>query len=74
MTKRQVLFTFPEELLREPIIYTLGQQFELMTNIFRAGISETRGWITLELEGEEKDIEEGIAWAISRGVRVDPVT
>ena len=74
MAKRQEMFTFPEELLREPIIYTLGQQFKVVTNISRADISETRGWITLELEGEEKDIEEGIAWAISKGVRVEQVT
>ncbi|MBA7622368.1 hypothetical protein ES703_29744 [subsurface metagenome] len=28
----------------------------------------------LELEGEEKEIEQGIAWVISKGVRVDPVS
>ena len=31
------------------------------------------GWIELELLGQEKDIEAGIAWLISKGVRVDPV-
>ena len=74
MVKRQVMFTFPEELLREPVIYNLSQQYKVVTNIFRADISESRGWIVLELEGDEKDIEDGIAWAISKGVRVDPVT
>ena len=73
MAKRQVMLTFPGELLREPVIYTLGQQFRVVTNILRADISEDRGWIVLELEGEEKDIEEGIAWVTARGVRVEPV-
>jgi len=73
MDKRQVMFTFPEELIREPIIYNLGQQFRVVTNIRRADISEDRGWVVLELEGEEEDIEQGIAWVTSRGVRVDPV-
>jgi hypothetical protein len=27
----------------------------------------------LELEGEEKEIEQGIAWVTAKGVRVDPV-
>ena len=73
MTKRQVMFTFPEELIKEPIIYNLGQQFRVVTNIRRADIAEDKGWVVLELEGEEEDIEQGIAWVTSRGVRVDPV-
>ncbi len=74
MTKRQVMFTFPPELIREPIIFNLGLQFKVTPNIRRADISENKGWVVLELEGEEKDIEAGIAWVISKGVRVDPVT
>lgn len=73
MAKRQVMFTFPEELIKEPIIYNLGQQFRVVTNIRRADVSEAKGWVVLELEGEEEDIEQGIAWVTSRGVRVDPV-
>lgn len=73
MTKRQVMFTFPQELIREPIIYTLSHQFKVVTNIRRADVSENKGWVVLELEGEEKDIEQGIAWVTSKGVRVDPV-
>ncbi len=73
MVKRQVMFTFPQELIKEPIIYNLSQQFTVVTNIRRADISEDRGWAVLELEGEEKDIEQGIAWVTSKGVRVDPV-
>jgi ABC-type methionine transport system ATPase subunit len=71
MVKRKVTLTFPQELLREPIIYTLGQQFKVLTNIHRADIAEDRGWVVLELEGEEADIEEGLAWITSKGVRVD---
>ena len=72
MARRQVMFTFPEELITEPITYTLGQQFNVVTNIRRADIAENRGWIILELEGSEEDIEQGIAWATSKGVRVEP--
>ncbi len=73
MVKKQVMFTFPEELIKEPIIYNLGQQFKVVTNIRRADISENRGWVVLELDGKEDDIEQGIAWVTSKGVRVDPV-
>lgn len=73
MVKRRVMFTFPQELIKEPIIYNLGQQFKVVTNIRRADVSKDKGWVMLELEGEEKDIEQGIAWVTGKGVRVDPV-
>jgi len=74
MAKRRVMLTFPTKLLIEPITYNLGQQFNLVTNIRRAEITEDRGWLVLELEGKNEDIEAGITWAISKGVRVDPVS
>ncbi len=73
MSKRRVMFTFNEEQIREPIIHNLGQQFKLVTNIRRADLSEEKGWITLELEGDANDIEQGIAWVTSKGVRVEPI-
>lgn len=73
MAKRRVMFTFPTELIQEPIIYNLGRRFDVVTNVRRADVSEDKGWVVLELEGEEEDIEQGIAWVGSKGVRVDPV-
>jgi len=73
MTKRRVLFTFPPERIKEPVIYTLGCQYRVVTNIRRADVSDDKGWVVLELEGEDKDIDEGLAWVTSHGVRVDPV-
>ncbi len=72
MAKRKVMFTFPTELIKEPIIYNLSHRFELITNIRQADITESKGWAELELEGEEKEIEAGIAWVSASGVRVDP--
>jgi len=65
MAKRQVMFTFPEQLIQEPIIYTLSRQFNIVTNIRRADVTENRGWVVLELDGEEEEIEQGISWVIS---------
>lgn len=73
MAKRQVMFTFPQKLIKEPIIYNLGRQFNVVTNIRRADVSADKGWVVLELEGDEKDIEQGIDWMTGKGVRVDPV-
>ena len=72
MVKRRVLLTFTAETIAEPIIYNLAQQFNIVTNIRQADLTEDKGWVTVELNGKNKDIEEGIAWATSKGVRVDP--
>ncbi len=74
MAKRQVMFTFTPETSVEPIIYNIGQQFNIVTNIRQADASEDRGWIVVELEGEDKDIKAGIAWVTSKGVRVDLIS
>jgi len=75
MTKRRVTITFPKELLSEPIIYTISQQFNLVTNIYQADVdvAQDKGRITLEIEGRNEDIEAGITWVISKGARVDAV-
>ena len=74
MIKRRVMLNYPKELLSEPIIYTISQQFNLVANILQADVTEERGWITLELEGRDEDIEDGITWAISKGMRVEPIS
>ncbi|MBI4187227.1 MAG: NIL domain-containing protein [Chloroflexi bacterium] len=73
MAKKQIMFTFPQDLITEPIIYNLSQRFKVVTNIRRADISENKGWVVLELEGDESEIERSIAWVTGKGVRVDPV-
>jgi ABC-type methionine transport system ATPase subunit len=73
MAKRQVMFTFPRKLIKEPIIYQLSRKFEVVTNIRRADVSEDRGWVVLELEGDDKEIDAGINWVKETGVRVDPI-
>jgi hypothetical protein len=74
MARKYVTFTYPQELIKEPLIHNLGLQFNIITNILRADVSPDRGWVVLELEGDEGDIEQGISWVTSKGVRVEPAS
>ena len=74
MAKRRAKFTFPTDLITEPVIFDLGHKFQVVTNIRRADVREDVGWVILELEGEEEEIERGLDWVTSMGVRVDPVS
>jgi len=71
VVKRLVILTFNEESVAQPIIHNLGQQFNIATNIRRAAIGESGGMMEVEIEGKEIDIDAGLTWAISLGVRVE---
>ncbi len=74
MATHRTRLTFPEQLVTRSIIYEMGRQFEVSTNIRRADVGVDVGWVVLELEGSEEEIEKALAWARAEGVRVDPVT
>jgi len=74
MARKRVRFTFPTELITEPVIYELGHRFRIVTNIRRADVREDMGWVILELEGAEDEIANGLEWVAGSGVRVDPVS
>jgi hypothetical protein len=73
MAKQRVKFTFPQELITLPIIYELGKQFNIVTNVRRADVTDDRGWVVLEMDGPIEEIERGLEWVAAKGVRVDPV-
>jgi ABC-type methionine transport system ATPase subunit len=67
----RVKLTFPEELIREPIIGQLVRTFDVLPNIRRANVEEHMGWIVCELDGTHEDVERAIEWLVDRGIRVD---
>jgi ABC-type methionine transport system ATPase subunit len=69
---QRVRLTFLDRLIKEPVIYQMGRDFGVVTNIRRADIQEGIGWVLLELEGEDDEIERALKWVRSLGVRVDP--
>ncbi|PKB67389.1 MAG: FeS-binding protein [SAR202 cluster bacterium Io17-Chloro-G3] len=74
MALKRIKFTFPTQLIQEPIIYQLGRKYKLVTNIRRADVREDMGWVILELDGDQKEIDQGLEWVATKGVRVDPVS
>ena len=40
-------------MVTEPVIYNLGKDFEIETNIRRADVREDTGWVILELKGTD---------------------
>lgn len=74
MTRKRIKFTFVHELIKEPVIWKLAKQFDVITNIRRADVTDDRGWVILEVDGDADEIERGLKWVEEQGVRVDPVS
>ncbi|MCE5311570.1 MAG: NIL domain-containing protein [Nitrospiraceae bacterium] len=69
--KMRVKLTFPQNLIKEPVIFTMSKQFEVMPNIRRARVTDTVGEMILELDGQESNVNEGVQYLRDQGVEVE---
>jgi ABC-type methionine transport system ATPase subunit len=69
--KRRVKLTFPQHLIKEPVIFTMAKKYDVMPNIRRARVTETVGEMVLELEGKDENLEKGIQSLKDQGVKVE---
>lgn len=71
--KYRVRLTFPQNLIKEPVIFTMAKKHNIMPNIRRAKVTETVGEMILELEGVEENLKKGIESLKQQGVVVELV-
>jgi len=64
---------FPLRLIKEPLIWKLGQKFPVVTNVRQASVTDEIGIVSLELDGKRADIKAAIKWLEKLGVSVEPV-
>ena len=64
---------YPARLITRPIIYELGRQFQVVTNVRQASVTPEVGIVSIELEGERSEIKKAIAWLEGIGIKVEPV-
>ena len=70
MSKVRVKLFFSGPSIKRPLVYELGHKFDLITNIRRAEITDSGGWVVLELNAEKNEIKKSIEWAENEGVMV----
>lgn len=71
MSAVRVRLTFPEHLIKEPVIARAVKEFDVMFNIRRAKVEDSYGWILCELDGDHDSIDQAVAWMRELGVEVD---
>lgn len=70
MARTAVRLTFRGDTLNEPVIYRMGQEYKVVTNIRRADVSEDSGWVELDIDGEPAEVERALDYCRSRGIGV----
>lgn len=71
MIARRLLLSMNADLVKEPILYRLVKDFDLVPNVRRADVSKAEAWIVLEIQGGSEDhIQEGIDYLSKLGIDV----
>ncbi len=74
MAKKAFHLVFMQKLIKEPIMFLVARDCNLLLNIRRAKITAEAGEATVELEGKIEDIEKAEKMFRQKGVGVDPVS
>ncbi len=73
MAKKAFHLFFSQALIKEPVMFLVAQEFDVLLNIRRARIDQEMGEATIELEGEPDQIDRAEAAFRARGVKVESV-
>lgn len=74
MTLRKYFCTFPQDLIREPIVsHTLSAEFGVVPNIRAASINDQMALVAVEIEGEGGAIDQAVEYLRERGVTVEEI-
>ena len=74
MARKQVTLIFPQHLIKEPVIYMMSKEYDVIPNVRRAKVTENMGEVTLELEGSEDGLKKAVVFLEKKGVKVEPLT
>lgn len=73
VAKKALHLIFPQNLIREPVMFLVARDNHLTLNIRRARITPTAGEATVELEGKAEDLERAEKQFREKGVQVKNV-
>jgi len=73
MAIHRFYLTYSQERIKEPIIYSVGKKFRVVTNIRSASVSDHIGIVGLELDGDPAEIDAAVKWIAEQGVKVEPI-
>lgn len=71
MNRRRLHCSFPQRLIKEPLLYNLGRNFSVVPNIRKAEVDAELAVMVLELEGEPEALDSAVKWLREKGANVE---
>ena len=74
---KRIVLHFPRRLVEQPVAYRLVKDFDLSFNILKASITtdpEEEGLMVLELNGEQKNYDQGIKFLLKSGIKIESIS
>ena len=68
--KKSIHFEFAQDLVREPLLYRINRSFDVVVNIRGASVRDEGGFMALELEGEQAEVDRVLAFLKEQGAKV----
>jgi L-aspartate semialdehyde sulfurtransferase ferredoxin len=67
----RLFVSFPEELVDRPMIYEIVKKFDVVPSIRRANVEDHSGWVILEINGEQQQLDAAITYFEGLGCTVN---
>ena len=71
MKTQRLELTFPEKLIKKPIIYEIVKEYGVIPNIRRASVDDRFGWMVLELSGDDDNLQRAISHLQEIGIQTE---
>lgn len=71
MASKKVFLTFPQRLIKDPVLFDLVKRFEIQTNIRGASVTDEIALVALQMDGPPDQIAAAIEHLASQGVQVE---
>jgi ABC-type methionine transport system ATPase subunit len=69
--KIRLFCTIPQQLIQQPLLFTLVNRFQVVPNIRGASVTENIAILSLEIEGEDAKVNEAVDFLRAQGVQVE---
>jgi ABC-type methionine transport system ATPase subunit len=73
IVRERIYLTFPQDLIKEPVLSMLSKRFDIVFNIRGSTVTSNLGLIALEIDGKAKEVAKAIGWLKGKGVSVEPI-
>ncbi len=74
VTIRKLSLSFPQALIREPILHNISTRFGVAFNIHKASVTDEHGFLEISLEGDGDSLEKVMEYLKELNVSIDELS